>query len=131
MKDNEKINVHTDDVVWERQQREFEMLCKQLSPAGLDKVKKIILAMLSMKEKCASCEMSPNTALGLAIRNIEVLSKHRKESLDELYVIDFGTNKDKAVKEAYLQLDKAILDAIYCEAERVATFQVEESVKKK
>lgn len=67
----------------------------------------------------------PDSAIGVASRNISILSKHRQELLDELSVIDFGVDAeaDEIVRNAYGQLDLAILCAIHREAERAINIQ--------
>ena len=62
-----------------------------------------------------------DSAVGLAHRNIDILAKHRKELLNDLYVTEFD-NARMCVGDAYFALDLAFLRAIHAETDRVISF---------
>lgn len=62
-----------------------------------------------------------DSAIGLAHRNIDVLTRHRKKLLEELYVTEFD-NSRMCIGDAYFALDIAFLRAIHAEAGRAISF---------
>lgn len=69
-----------------------------------------------------SIQITADGALGIAHRNIEILSRHRKELLEELYSVSFDATEDNGIGEMYASLDMAFLRAIHAEADRAIKF---------
>ena len=65
-----------------------------------------------------------DSAIGLAQKNIEILTRHRQKMIKELYVAEFEDFEICPVSDVYLELDLAFLRAIHAEADRAIKYQI-------